>query len=103
MAARSAACAYATAGVDIAAEEIPQLRLRVGGQQVDAQVGGADGVGLLGDQLPSRLEPRRGPREREGDQQPEQGEHGAVDRADAVRQAVRVVRKPGCRCAARSR
>src|SRR5439155_1450028 len=67
--------------------EIPPERgahggLRRDGQEIEPQVCGTDRVGLLHDQVPASLEPADGAGEGEGDQQSQQTEHGAVERAD---------------------
>ena len=51
------------ARVQVAPEEIPHLRLSVRGQQVEPQVGGADRVRLLDDQVPPLVEAGGGSRE----------------------------------------
>ncbi len=74
--------------VQILPEQIPQRRLRTFGEDIDALIGRTDGVRLLDDQLPSAVEARRGPGEREGDQESQQTEHSAVDDAEALLRAI---------------
>ncbi len=76
--------------VDVPPEEVPQGRLGRGGQQIDPQIRGADRVGLLHDEVPARVETRRGSGEGEGDEKPHQAEDGAVHGAEP--RGPRVVR-----------
>jgi hypothetical protein len=59
--------------------------------KVEPQVGGADVVGLLDDQVPTLVKARRRARESEGDEQAEQGEHRAIDRAGTGLRAFGIV------------
>jgi hypothetical protein len=62
-----------------------------GRQQVDAQPRRADVVGLLRDQVAALLEARGRSRERERDQQTEQGEDRALGGAEARGERVLVL------------
>jgi hypothetical protein len=63
-------------------ELLPKRGLCVGRKHVEPQVGGADRVGFLDEELAARVPSRRGARERERDQETQQGEHRAVHHAD---------------------
>jgi hypothetical protein len=79
---------HGEAGVDVVTEHLPDGRLVVGCEQVDAEVGGADGVGFVGDEAPARVEARRGAREGERDQQSEQRENRALHDAEPLAGAL---------------
>ena len=57
-------------------------------QHVEPQVRGADRIGLLDHELPPRIEPGRGSRERERNEETQQAEHRAIDRPDARPRAL---------------
>ena len=65
--------------VEVSAEEIADRRPRAFRQQVDPEPGRADGIGLLGDELSPRIEAGGRSRERERDDEAEQGEDRPVD------------------------
>ena len=69
---------------------------RLGGrrQQVQPQVGGANGIGLLDDQLPPDIEPRGSSREGEGYEQPQEAEHRTLDDPALRCRAISIVRSP---------
>jgi hypothetical protein len=62
-------------------------------QHVEPQVGGADRIGLLDHELPPHIEPGRGSRERERDEETQQAEHRAIDRPDARPRALGITRQ----------
>jgi len=69
--------------VEVTAHQVPQFGLSSGRKQIESQPGGADGVRLLDNHLPTRVEARRRPGERERDQQAQEREDRAFDRAQA--------------------
>jgi hypothetical protein len=77
--------------LQIAAKAVAERRLQIGRDQVDPQIGGADRVGLLDDQVPPPIEAVRGPGEGERDQQPQEGEDRALDRPDALARSLRIL------------
>jgi hypothetical protein len=77
--------------VDVAPKAVWKRRLQVGRNQVDSQVSRPDRVGLLDDQVPARVEARRRSREGERDEQPKKPEDRALDRADALAGALRII------------
>ena len=70
------------ASIDVLAKGLAQQRLRGRGEQVDAQVSGADRVGLVDRLTAPHVEARESPRERERNQQAEEREHRGLERAD---------------------
>ena len=62
-------------------------------QHIDPKVGGADRIGLLDHELPPRIEPGRGSRERERDEETQQAEHRAIDRPDTRPRALGIARQ----------
>src|SRR6266850_6629550 len=77
--------------VQVVPEALAQRRLEVGGEHVEPEVGRADMVGLLDDQLPPRVESGGRSGEGERDEEPQHGEDRAVDRADALGGGARIV------------
>ena len=80
--------------IHVATEEIAHLRLHIAGKHLDPQKGRADRVRLRRNQVTAILESRRGAGEREGEQQPQQCEDGAVDGTHALWQTFRDPREP---------
>src|SRR5262245_43371146 len=75
-------------------EALTQRRLGVRRERVEPEVRGADVVGLLDDQLSTRVESSSGSREGEGDEEPQHGKDRAVDRADALGGGAGILLQP---------
>src|SRR5258705_11106563 len=76
------------ARVGVVAEELAKRRLSGRGQQIEAEIGRADGVGLFDKKLPMTVVTLYGAGEGEGQQQPKEREDCAFDRSALLRGLV---------------